>query len=79
MLRVFEDVFNQTLFDLLTAKHHHNAVGHLRNHGHIVADEHDGGAGVLFQLVYQTIEATSLLQLLVSTRLRLFQLDRLLC
>ena len=53
MLWIFEDIFDEAFFDLLTTKHHHNAVGHLCNHGHIMGYEHDGGAGVLFQLVHQ--------------------------
>ena len=39
LARVFEDVGDRPFFDLVAAIHHHHAVGHLRDHRHVMGDE----------------------------------------
>ena len=53
VLRVLEDLFDGAFFDLIAAEHDDHAVGHLRNHGHVVRDEHHSRAGLAFQTVHQ--------------------------
>ncbi len=43
VLRLVENVVDLAALDDLAAAHHRNAVGHARDHAHIVADEDDRG------------------------------------
>ena len=48
-----ENLFNRALFDLVTAEHDDDAIGHLRHHGHVMGDEHHRRAGFPFQPIHQ--------------------------
>ena len=53
MLRVLENLFDRAFLDLVAAEHDHDAVGHLRHHGHVMGDEHHRRAGLALQPVDQ--------------------------
>ncbi len=53
VLGVFEDFLDRAFFDLVAAEHDDDAIGHLGDNGHVMGDEHDGGAGLAFQAVDQ--------------------------
>ena len=53
MLRVLENLFDRSFFDLVAAEHDNNSVCHLRDHGHVMRDEQNSGAGFLLQTLDQ--------------------------
>ena len=53
MLRVFENLFDRALFDLVATEHDDNAVGHLCDHSHVMGDEHHRSARFALQTVHK--------------------------
>ena len=53
MAGIVEQVGGGRLLDLAAGVHHHDAVGVLGDHAHVVGDQHDGGAVGLLQLAHQ--------------------------
>ena len=53
MARTVEQLGGVRLLDLAAGIHHHDAVGVLGDHAHVVGDQDDGGAEGLLQLAHQ--------------------------
>ena len=53
MRRTLEQIVDRRLLDLAAGIHHHDAVGVLRDHAHVVRDQDDRGAKRVAQFAHQ--------------------------